>query len=80
MTDGFVFLTNKFENRLVFAAACSKAQVALGNRAGDLAKLAAQVTCGNGGGRPEIAQAGGKDPSKLEDAVKAVRAKLGLAD
>ena len=80
LTDGFVFLTNKFENRLVFAAACSKAQVALGNRAGDLAKLAAQITGGNGGGRPEIAQAGGKDPSKLEEAIKAVRAKLGLSD
>jgi len=78
LTDGFVFLTNKFDNRLVFAVACSKAQVAMGNRAGDIAKLAAQMTGGNGGGRPEIAQAGGKDPAKLDEALKAVRAKLGI--
>ncbi len=41
-------------------------------RAGDIVKAAAGIVGGNGGGRPDFAQAGGPDPSKLEDAVHAV--------
>ena len=38
-------------------------------KAGVLVKAAAQVAGGNGGGRPDFAQAGGKDASKVEEAV-----------
>ena len=38
-------------------------------RAGDIVKAAALVVGGNGGGRPDFAQAGGPDPSKLAEAV-----------
>ena len=41
-------------------------------RAGDIVKAAAGIVGGNGGGRPDFAQAGGPDPSRLEDAVNAV--------
>ncbi len=40
--------------------------------AGNLIREAASVVGGGGGGRPDFAQAGGKDPSKLGDAVKTV--------
>ena len=40
--------------------------------AGNLIKEAASIVGGGGGGRPDFAQAGGKDPSKLGDAVKSV--------
>ncbi|GIX06001.1 MAG: alanine--tRNA ligase [Candidatus Poribacteria bacterium] len=43
-----------------------------GIRAGDLAKHVASITGGGGGGRPELAQAGGRDPSKLREALDAV--------
>ncbi len=43
-------------------------------RAGDIVKAAAEVVGGRGGGRPDFAQAGGADPSKLGDAVKRVYA------
>jgi alanyl-tRNA synthetase len=49
--------------------------------AGELAKLVATACGGKGGGRPEFAQAGGNDPSKLDEAlgqvVGFVRARLG---
>ena len=41
-------------------------------RAGDIVKAAASVVGGNGGGRPDFAQAGGPDPSKLDQAVAKV--------
>jgi len=53
--------------------ACSVSKELTGRfHAGNLIKEAASVVGGGGGGRPDFAQAGGKDPSKLGDAVKTV--------
>ncbi len=43
-------------------------------RAGDLIKPVAEQVGGKGGGRPDFAQAGGTDPSKLDQALKSVSA------
>jgi alanyl-tRNA synthetase len=52
---------------------CSVSKDLIGRfRAGDIVKAAARIVGGNGGGRPDFAQAGGPDPSKLEDAVHAI--------
>ena len=45
-------------------------------QAGNLVKKAASITLGGGGGRPDFAQAGGKDPSKVDEAIKQVRADI----
>ena len=45
-------------------------------KAGDLVKKLAEMTGGKGGGRPDFAQAGGKDEEKLLDAFKEVRAMI----
>jgi alanyl-tRNA synthetase len=44
-----------------------------GIKAGDLIKQIAPVVGGGGGGRPDMAQAGGKDPAKLPDALELAR-------
>ena len=41
-------------------------------RAGDIVRQAASVVGGSGGGRPDFAQAGGSDPSRLGEAVGTV--------
>jgi alanyl-tRNA synthetase len=41
-----------------------------GYQAGKLIKEAASICGGGGGGRPDMAQAGGKDPSKLDNAIQ----------
>jgi alanyl-tRNA synthetase len=41
-------------------------------KAGDLVNFVAQQVGGRGGGRPDLATAGGNDPSKLDDALAAV--------
>jgi alanyl-tRNA synthetase len=43
-------------------------------RAGDIIKELAAMVGGGGGGRPDFAQAGGSDPSKLEQALARVHA------
>ena len=51
-------------------------------RAGDLVNNVAQQVGGKGGGRPDMPQAGGKDPSGLDAALQAVpdwvRGQLGV--
>ena len=42
------------------------------HKAGDIIKAIAPIVGGSGGGRPDFAQAGGKDPSKLDAALAQV--------
>lgn len=76
MQNGIVFLANEGAGKVTFVCACSKAAIAKGLKAGDLVKAAAQLTGGNGGGRPDMAQAGGRDVSKLDAAIEEVRKRI----
>ena len=53
--------------------AVSDALVKEGTRAGDLIKPIARVVGGGGGGRPQMAQAGGRDSSKIPGALQVAR-------
>ncbi len=55
--------------KLSFIASCGKNAVANGLKAGALVKEVATVCGGGGGGRPDSAMAGGKDLSKIVDAL-----------
>jgi alanyl-tRNA synthetase len=46
--------------------------VSKGIHAGNIIKQVAQVTGGGGGGKPDMAQAGGKDKSKIDEALRLV--------
>ncbi len=48
-------------------------------KAGDLVKQLAPIVGGGGGGRPEMAQAGGKRPEKIEEMLREVPRILGKA-
>ena len=50
-----------------------------GLKAGDWVKAAAKACGGGGGGRPDSAQAGGKDPSRADEAVEAAKAHAAAA-
>ena len=52
------------------------ALVERGVKAGEVVKVAAQVAGGGGGGRDTMAQAGGRDPEKLGEALAAARAAI----
>ena len=57
----------------MFVAAVSDDLIARGLKAGDWIRETAKVAGGGGGGKPQMAQAGGKDPSKLADALNRAR-------
>jgi alanyl-tRNA synthetase len=48
-------------------------------KAGQLVKELAPIVGGGGGGRPDFAEAGGKDPSKIDDLLAAARKVVGAA-
>jgi alanyl-tRNA synthetase len=60
--------------KAVLLAAMSDDLTKRGLKAGDLVKEVAKLVQGGGGGPPTMAQAGGKDPSKLAEALDAGRA------
>ena len=60
------------QDKLAFAVGVTKTLIDK-VKAGDLVKKLAEITGGKGGGRPDFAQAGGKDEGKLLDALKEVR-------
>ncbi|NPV52834.1 MAG: alanine--tRNA ligase [Firmicutes bacterium] len=68
-----VIVGSRVDGRLSFIALVAPELVARGLHAGQLVKEAARLTGGGGGGRPEMAQAGGKDVEKLGEALAQVR-------
>ena len=66
-----VLLGAVIDGKVAVIASVSKDLIPKGLHAGDCVKSAAKVAGGGGGGRPDMAEAGGKDPSKLAEALKA---------
>lgn len=60
-------------NQVSLVMGASTASVKAGIHAGNLVKEMAQIVGGSGGGRPDLAQAGGKDPSRINEALEKVR-------
>ena len=60
-------------NKCTFVCACGKKAVEMGANAGKIVKQVAIAAGGNGGGRPDIAMAGGKDASKLSFAIESAK-------
>jgi alanyl-tRNA synthetase len=71
--SGVVVLGAIIDGKPALISAVTKDLVARGIKAGDLIKEAAAVVGGSGGGRPDMAQAGGTDPDKLPEALAIVK-------
>lgn len=71
--DIVLVLAAKNEDKLTFVSAASKKAVAMGVHAGNLVRHVAEITGGKGGGKPDMAMAGGKDAGKLASALESVK-------
>src|SRR5215218_6008887 len=74
--DAVVMLGSEADGRVHLVANVSPAVVERGVKAADLVRAAAPVVGGGGGGRDTLAQAGGKDPEKLDEALATARAEI----
>lgn len=70
LPDTVLVLGATMEDKVNFVVVVPQEQVKQGLHAGKLVKEVAAICGGGGGGRPDMAQAGGKDASKLEAALK----------
>ena len=73
---GAVVLASAAGGKVAFAANFGKGAVAAGAKAGAVVGVAAKLCGGGGGGKPNVAQAGGKDASKLSEALEAAEAAI----
>jgi len=74
--DAAIVLGTAADGRVHLVASVAPSVVARGVRAGEIVRLAAQVAGGGGGGRDTMAQAGGRDPERLDEAISAARAAI----
>jgi alanyl-tRNA synthetase len=73
LKSAVVVLGTVYEDKPAFLAVVTPDLVAKGYDAGKIVKQVAGVTGGSGGGKPNLAQAGGKDKKKLDQALKLVK-------
>lgn len=66
-----IILASTKDDKITFISMISKDAVAAGAHAGNIIKEVAKIAGGGGGGRPDIAQAGGRDKSKVAEALEA---------
>jgi alanyl-tRNA synthetase len=73
LKSAIVVLATIHDGKPSFLAMVTSDLVAAGFHAGDIINRVAEVAGGGGGGKPDMAQAGGRDASKIDDALKLVR-------
>jgi len=69
-----VVLASTKDDKVGFVAMATKNAVSKGIHAGNIIREVAKIAGGGGGGRPDMAQAGGKDKSKVKEALDTVYA------
>jgi alanyl-tRNA synthetase len=72
MKDGVVVLAANTEDKITFIAMAMKSAVEKGVHCGNIIKEITAVCGGRGGGKPDMAQGGGKEVNKIDDALAKV--------
>lgn len=73
LESGVILLAAENDQKVQLAAGVTKELTTKGLHAGNLIKQAAEICGGGGGGRPDMAQAGGKNPDKINDALDSAK-------
>ncbi len=69
--EGIVVIASEAGGKVNLMVTATDAAVKKGAHSGNLIKAIASLVGGGGGGRPNMAQAGGKNPAGIEEALKA---------
>ncbi|MHB8062889.1 MAG: alanine--tRNA ligase [Ruminiclostridium sp.] len=68
--SGVIVLASSYGDKVSFIVTATKDVMAKGIHSGNIIKEVAKIAGGGGGGRPDMAQAGGKDLLKINEALK----------
>jgi alanyl-tRNA synthetase len=71
MGSGVVFLASRGKDNVALVSSVTS-DLTRRYHAGNIVKEVAPIVGGGGGGRPDFAQAGGKEPSRTDEALKKV--------
>lgn len=74
--NSVILLASESEGKVLLMATATDAAIKQGAHAGNIIKAVAGLVGGGGGGRPNMAQAGGKNPAGIDDALAAAKAFL----
>lgn len=72
LPNAFVVLASKMDDKVNLVSMASKEAMDLGAHAGKIISEVAKQLGGGGGGKPDSAQAGGKNPEKTDEVIKKV--------
>ena len=67
--EGVIVIASATDGKVSLMATATKGAIDKGAHAGNLIKAIAGLVGGGGGGRPNMAQGGGKNPAGMEDAI-----------
>jgi alanyl-tRNA synthetase len=73
LKSGIIVLGTVYEGSPIFLAAVTPDLVKKGYHAGEIIKKVAGITGGSGGGKATLAQGGGRDKDKLDEAIALVK-------
>jgi alanyl-tRNA synthetase len=73
LRSGIVVLATVYDGKPNFLAMVTPDLITRGFHAGQIINQAAKATGGGGGGRPAMAQAGGKDTARIDEALQSVK-------
>jgi alanyl-tRNA synthetase len=76
MGKSVLVLASTKDDKITFISMASKDAIAQGAHAGNIIREVAKIAGGGGGGRPDMAQAGGKNKDKVSEALEAVNGLL----
>ncbi len=74
MDTGVAVLASLVDGKIMFLATATKSAIEKGVHAGNIIKEVTKLAGGSGGGKPDMAQGGGKDAEKIDEALSAVEA------
>jgi alanyl-tRNA synthetase len=78
LQGGLVVLAASIDGKAAWVVMAGQDALRRNIHAGNLVREAARLTGGGGGGRPDMAQAGGKEPARIPAALAALRQIIGL--
>lgn len=73
LSDAVIVLASSAEGKVNLVSMATKSAVEKGMNAGNIIREVAKITGGGGGGKADNAQAGGKDASKIKEALEKVK-------